>query len=98
MDVVLEVTDTFMFDYMYAWLLPAKLHDFPDHVAANASARAFSTWQYKPATVFLSLEPSEAAYMSAWSRDNIFRQSVSLFLIMWYVLLLCFGRPLGLRA
>jgi lathosterol oxidase len=83
MDIVLEVSDTFMFDYMYAFLHPAKLHDFPDHAAANVSARAFSAWQYKPATSFFSIEPSEAAYMSEWARDNIFRQSVSLFLILW---------------
>ncbi|KAK5654146.1 hypothetical protein OQA88_7577 [Cercophora sp. LCS_1] len=83
MDVVLELTDTFMFDYMYAWLLPAKLHDFPDHAALNASARSFSQWEYKPATSFISFEPSEAAYTSAWDRDNILRQSLSLFLIMW---------------
>lgn len=87
MDVVLELSDTFMFDYMYAWLLPAKLHDFPDHAALNASAKAFSQWEYKPATSFISFEPSEAAYKSAWDRDNIFRQSLSLFLILWFVIL-----------
>lgn len=86
MDIVLEVSDTFMFDYMYAWLLPAKLHDFPEHAQANASGRAFSTWQYQPATSFFSFEPSDAAYMSAWSRDNILRQSLSSFLILWYEL------------
>jgi lathosterol oxidase len=83
MDIVLEVSDRFLFDYMYAWLHPSKLHDFPELAAANVSARQFSTWEYKPATAFFSVEPSEAAYMSEWARDNIYRQSLSLFLIMW---------------
>jgi lathosterol oxidase len=83
MDVVLEMSDRFMFDYMYAWLLPAKLHDFPEHASANASYKDFSSWTYKPATAFVQFEPSEAAYMSVWNRDNIFRQSLSLFLILW---------------
>jgi lathosterol oxidase len=91
MDIVLEVSDRFLFDYMYAWLHPSKLHDFPELAAANVSARQFSTWEYKPATAFFSVEPSEAAYMSEWARDNIYRQSLSLFLIMWYVPVL--GRP-----
>ncbi|KAK3401183.1 putative C-5 sterol desaturase [Sordaria brevicollis] len=83
MDVVLEVSDQFMFDYMYAWLLPAKpsFYDFPDKT--NATAQALSNWVYKPATAFFSLEPSQAAYQSIWARDNIYRQALSLFLILW---------------
>lgn len=86
MDIVLELTDTYLFDYMYAFLLPARPapYNFPDAVPANATV--FSTWQYKPATAFFSVEPSQAAYMSAWARDNIFRQSISLFLILWFVI------------
>ncbi|KAK0711625.1 hypothetical protein B0H67DRAFT_493504 [Lasiosphaeris hirsuta] len=85
MDVILEVTDTFMFDYMYAWVLPATPapYDFPDKVHANASAQAFSSWQYTPSTKLFSIEPSQAAYASAWSRDNVYRQGLSLFLILW---------------
>ncbi|KAL0473701.1 C-5 sterol desaturase [Neurospora intermedia] len=83
MDVVLEVSDQFMFDYMYAWLLPARpaLYDFPDK--SNGTAQAFSSWVYEPATKFFSLEPSQAAYQSIWTRDNIYRQALSLFLILW---------------
>ena len=84
MDIVLEVTDTYLLDYAYAWLLPARPapYNFPDTVPANATV--FSTWQYKPATAFFSTEPSPAAYMSAWARDNIYRQTFSLFLILWF--------------
>jgi lathosterol oxidase len=84
MDIVLEVTDTYLLDYAYAWLLPARPapYNFPDTVPANATV--FSTWQYKPATAFFSTKPSQAAYMSAWARDNIYRQTVSLFLILWF--------------
>ena len=85
MDIVLELADTFLFDYLYAWALPARPapYNFPDKVPANATV--FSTWEYKPATAFFSVEPSQAAYMSAWTRDNIYRQFLSLFLILWFV-------------
>ena len=46
-------------------------------------------YQYQPATQYLQLEPSEWAYMSAWPRDSIFRQAVSLFFITWYETLSC---------
>ncbi|KAF4816915.1 putative Delta(7)-sterol 5(6)-desaturase [Colletotrichum siamense] len=84
MDIVLEVVDTFVGDKIYASLLPAGAapYDFP-HTAANATAQPLSTWQYKPATHWLHLEPSEAAYMSAWPRDNMYRQFTSLFLVTW---------------
>ncbi|KAK3944303.1 C-5 sterol desaturase [Diplogelasinospora grovesii] len=83
MDIVLEVSDTFLWDYMYAWVLPARPapYNFPDHT--NATGQAYSSWQYKPSTSFFSLEPSQAAYQSAWTRDNMYRQATSLFLITW---------------
>ena len=40
-----------------------------------------SAWQYTPASDYFGVAPSEYAYMSRWDRDNIFRQSVSLFLV-----------------
>ncbi|KAL1872785.1 hypothetical protein VTK73DRAFT_1335 [Phialemonium thermophilum] len=85
MDIVLEVTDTFIFDHLYAWLLPVRHapFDYPDHLSTNATSPVLSPWQYKPATSFFSLEPSQAAFASAWARDNILRQTVSLFLITW---------------
>lgn len=95
MDVVLEVSDQFMFDYMYAWLLPARpaLYDFPDKT--NGTAQAFSSWVYEPATEFFSLEPSQAAYQSIWARDNIYRQALSLFLILWCAKTLFPSHPSG---
>ncbi len=88
MDVALELTDTFISDYIYAALYPAQPapYDFPDLQAHNATPPTFSTWQYKPATALFSVQPSQAAYMSAWPRDNIYRQAISIFLITWYVL------------
>ncbi|KAK3374969.1 hypothetical protein B0H63DRAFT_262101 [Podospora didyma] len=85
MDFVLELTDTFLFDYIYTWALPARPapYDFPDKVLANSTARSFSSWQFKPASSFFSVEPSQAAYASALDRDNIIRQSISLFFIFW---------------
>lgn len=44
---------------------------------------ARSSWQYEPATPYLSFEPSQAAYMSRWDRDNIWRQAISLYAITW---------------
>lgn len=86
MDIVLEVTDSFIGDYFFSWVLPARRapYDYPN-VPTNGTDQTFSTWQYKPSTHFFTIEPSQAAYMSAWPRDNIFRQAISLFLITWLV-------------
>lgn len=80
MDIVLEVLDTFIGDRIYANLIPAPSLNI---LGNSTSVKSHSTWSYKPATSYLYLEPSEAAYMSAWSRDNIYRQSISLFMITW---------------
>ena len=87
MDIILELTDTFIADYIYAWAHPARatLYDFPE--TTNATAQTFSAWTYKPATSYISVQPSEAAYMSAWPRDNLYRQLITLYFIVWYVLL-----------
>ncbi|KAJ5020749.1 hypothetical protein J3E73DRAFT_358833 [Bipolaris maydis] len=77
MDVVLEVADTFIFDPLYAKLLPA----YPAALVANATlssireeptayARPHATWHYEPATQFFSTTPSKYAYMSQWPRDD----------------------------
>ncbi|UPL03322.1 hypothetical protein LCI18_014256 [Fusarium solani-melongenae] len=87
MDVVLEVVDTFIADYGYAYFHPRQPtpYDFPaSSNATDSSAQAaFSTWTYKPATKFITLEPPQAAYMSAWDRDNPLRQALTLYLITW---------------
>lgn len=93
MDVVLEVADTFIFDPLYAKLLPA----YPAALVANATlssireeptayARPHATWHYEPATQFFSTTPSKYAYMSQWPRDDWRRQALSLYLITWYAL------------
>lgn len=84
MDVVNEIWDTFLGDFAYAYLLPAPQtsYGFPD--PTNSTEQVFSSWQYQPSTKYLYIEPSKAAYMSSWNRDNIYRQSINLFLITWY--------------
>lgn len=85
MDIVLELTDTFIADYVYAYFHPSRPapYDFPHAAKANASVPAFSAWSYHPATKFFSVEPSPAAYLSAWPRDNPIRQVITLFFITW---------------
>ncbi|KAI1378269.1 C-5 sterol desaturase [Hypoxylon crocopeplum] len=85
MDVVLELTDTFIADYVYAFTHPAKTaapYNFPD-VSNNATEQAFSSWKFETANPFFSVTPSKYAYMSAWDRDNVFRQAITLFFITW---------------
>ncbi|KAI5457887.1 C-5 sterol desaturase [Mariannaea sp. PMI_226] len=81
MDIVLEVTDTFIADHIYAWLhpKPSALYEFPN----TTDSEPFSSWVYKPASEFLTLVPSKAAYASAWDRDNPIRQFISLYFITW---------------
>lgn len=89
MDIALELTDTYIFDYLYSWALPVKspfLNGFGDQINGTAfDAKSASTWQYHPSNSFLQFEPTEAAYTSQLNRDNIYRQAFSLFLITWYV-------------
>lgn len=91
MDIVLEIFDTFGFDYFYSAILPAGPvpYDLTGNGTGNSTLprSALSTWQYKPATQYFSLTPHEAAYSSSWNRDNPYRQGLSLFLITWFVLL-----------
>lgn len=91
MDIVLELWDTFLGDRLYSTVLPSSL-------ASNAAATSppYALWGaskpfvYEPATMWIYLEPSQYAYMSAWPRNNIYRQFLSFFLIVWYV---AFGSP-----
>ncbi|MCJ1375465.1 c-5 sterol desaturase [Loxospora ochrophaea] len=87
MDVVLEVFDTFLFDRLYAQFLPASSIPVAQD-AAHSATPTFSSMRelptaYHAASQFLQLQPSHWAYMSAWPRDNIWRQTVSLYLITW---------------
>jgi hypothetical protein len=95
MDIVLEIVDTFIFDPLYAQLLPGASP--PPSFGANATYSSFkaeptsyavphATWQYEPSTHYFSLQPSQYAYMSALARDDWRRQASTLFLITWYAL------------
>ncbi|EAT83541.1 hypothetical protein HBI56_233060 [Parastagonospora nodorum] len=90
MDIVLEVFDTFLFDPIYATLLPAASQS----LAPNATYSSFreeptsfvkphSSWQYEPSTHYFSIQPSQYAYQSALTRDDWRRQALTLFLITW---------------
>ena len=93
MDIVLEIFDTFIFDRLYAQLLPAAAAAAAasSSGAQNAVKDATSTFSsmrevptpYQAASQFLQLEPSAWAYMSAWPRDSVWRQTLSLYLITW---------------
>ncbi|KAL2428853.1 Delta(7)-sterol 5(6)-desaturas erg3A [Exophiala dermatitidis] len=95
MDIVLEIVDTLVLDRVYATLLPAAPSSYLSNQFRNGSTSTFSsiregataTPQYKyifePASKYISLEPTVWAYSSAWPRDHILRQFISLFLIVW---------------
>lgn len=87
MDIVLEIFDTFLFDRLYAVCLPAAL-GFNSQDAMKDATSTFSGMREMPTAVhsssqFFQLKPSQYAYMSAWSRDNPWRQGLSLYLITW---------------
>ena len=90
MDIVLEVFDTFIFDRLYAGLLPKSSLFYTSTAPKNASS-TFTSMRELPTAVhcsssqFVQLAPSQYAYMSAWPRDNILRQTLTLYLITWSV-------------
>ncbi|KAK0653754.1 putative Delta(7)-sterol 5(6)-desaturase [Lasiodiplodia hormozganensis] len=84
MDLVLELFDAYAFDRVYATLLPAQ--PFPGQTASgNASIprSCLDNYDFKPASQYLSFPPSELACLSQWSRDNVWRQWISLYIITW---------------
>ncbi len=89
MDIVLEFFDTFAFDALWATLLPTKNPAYSP--TATSSVREIptalppTTWQYVPASDYLSFTPRKYAYMSQWLRDDWRRQLITLFLITWCV-------------
>ncbi|RKF65239.1 Delta-desaturase [Erysiphe neolycopersici] len=87
MDIVLELCDTYFFDKVYASALPAQTLSLVNVGIANTtiySDTKSTAWQYTPASSFFSFTPKDAAYMSSWNRDNIYRQAISLFFITWF--------------
>lgn len=90
MDVVLELADTFVFDRVWATLLPAKTALTHHNASATfSSMREGATlvpqqkWAWEPATQYFSFPPTDYAWMSQWARDNTSRQFIELFLIVW---------------
>lgn len=91
MDIVLQVFDTFLFDRLYAALLPTSgaTSSYPS-VKDGAASTTFSSMRemptaYQAATQYLQLAPSQWADMSAWPRDNVYRQALTLYLVTWYL-------------
>ncbi|KAH8786366.1 hypothetical protein F5882DRAFT_123391 [Hyaloscypha sp. PMI_1271] len=87
MDILLELCDTFFFDYLYSAVLPAQPAPYLlQNGFGNSTIEALkvaSSWQHTPSSKYLSWTPRDAAWMSQLPRDNAYRQFFSLFLIMW---------------
>jgi lathosterol oxidase len=87
MDIALELCDTYAFDYIYASLLPVQPAPYNLQGGLSnssiSSLKAASPYQWQPASKILSFPPGDAAWMSQWTRDNIYRQALSLFFITW---------------
>lgn len=73
MDVILDVLDTFVFDRFYAWVIPGDIG-----ALINASPLL-----NQHVSAYYPLQPSKWAERSHWKRDNILRQSLTLFLVSW---------------
>ncbi|KAI6780681.1 c-5 sterol desaturase [Emericellopsis cladophorae] len=84
MDIVLEVVDHYVADRIYAWALPVRSLSFEVYSDnGNCTIERTSNWEYRPSTHLFYLQPAEEAYGSIWSRDNIWRQTFTLFFLGW---------------
>ncbi len=95
MDIILEVVDTFFLDRVYATLLPASSSQYLLQKVSNVATSTFSSiregataapqykYIYEPASRLFSFEPTEWAYKSSLPRDDMVRQGISLFAIVW---------------
>ncbi|KID76771.1 uncharacterized protein G6M90_00g071150 [Metarhizium brunneum] len=84
MDVVLDLYETYIGDHVYARLLPAHPPPYDADLFANTTIFPFGLeCEYKPPTKYFTVRPSPAVCQSAWARDNILRQSIDLFLLLW---------------
>lgn len=81
MDIVLELVDTFIADYAFAHLFP--IQQILNKTDVNASARVTKPWVWQPASEYIQFQPSQAAYMSSMTRDNLYRQWFTLYFITW---------------
>ncbi|EPE34630.1 hypothetical protein GLAREA_10324 [Glarea lozoyensis ATCC 20868] len=88
MDIALELLDTYALDWIYSAILPAQPapYNLKDGMSnmTMADMQSASPWQYKPASNIISFAPTDAAYTSQWTRDNVYRQTLSLFFITWW--------------
>ncbi|RDL35306.1 putative C-5 sterol desaturase desaturase [Venustampulla echinocandica] len=88
MDIGLEFCDTYIFDYLYAAAFPAQpaAYNLKDGMSNSSmlDARGASQWQFHPASQLVSFPPTDAAYATQWTRDNVYRQALSLCLITWF--------------
>lgn len=95
MDIILEVADTLLFDRIYSTLFPASPSQYITQKYNNITSSTFSsvregavpspqfTYIFEPASQIINLQPTHWAYSSSLPRDNIYRQGVSLFMIVW---------------
>jgi len=90
MDIVLEAVDTFVYDRLYATLMPVASSPISYNASkANTTfggepTAYYNNYQFTPASQYISFTPSKYAYMSSLPRDSIWRQAIGLFLITWY--------------
>lgn len=92
MDLVLEGFDRYLFDYMYATVLPSPTaySEADSHNATLSSLKEVPTgfpshngYNFVPASSMIQFAPTEWAYKSELARDNIYRQALSLYIITW---------------
>lgn len=84
MDIVLGVSDTLLWDRMYATLVPR-----PEYAAAGLQGLLNTTLPLGPpievdqVSQYFDLQPTLLAYASRLPRDHAVRQLFTLFLITW---------------
>ncbi|KAJ5183855.1 hypothetical protein N7492_001471 [Penicillium capsulatum] len=77
MDVLLDILDTFVFDRLYALVWPDAFATYDNSTVLGTSHLNQNVRLYYP------LEPSPWAEASRFKRDDLVRQSLSLFLLIW---------------
>ncbi|KAL2007491.1 hypothetical protein VTN00DRAFT_8929 [Thermoascus crustaceus] len=82
MDIVLDVLDTLVFDHVYAALLPISAETLAKKPIVDDGA-LLSQYNQNVGR-YIDLPPSKWAALSSWSRDDIRRQTISLFAISWF--------------
>lgn len=103
MDLLLEIADTLVFDRVYATVFPNQLgDDYHPLFWANPNSNQTALYSYKsliPSDVYgqpYLLDPTDYANLSRFGRDNLFRQSLSIFIFTWVFGYLVYIIPAGL--